>query len=100
MIGYINALKDAAYQFTGTGLKDIPIPDDMRGTLADMQASLTETAAENDEQLLDKYFGEGALTRDEVILGIRKGIYNVNTIPVMAGSALQNAASSTSSRRS
>ena len=90
MIGYINALKDAAYQFTGTGLKDIPIPDDMRGTLADMQASLTETAAENDEQLLDKYFGEGALTRDEVILGIRKGIYNVNTIPVMAGSALQN----------
>ena len=62
MIGYINALKDAAYQFTGTGLKDIPIPDDMRGTLADMQASLTETAAENDEQLLDKYFGEGALT--------------------------------------
>ena len=90
MIGYINALKDAAYQFTGTGLKDIPIPDDMRGTLADMQASLTETAAENDEQLLDKYFGEGALTKDEVILGIRKGIYNVNTIPVMAGSALQN----------
>ena len=90
MIGYINALKDAAYQFTGTGLKDIPIPDDMRGTLADMQASLTETAAENDEQLLDQYFGEGALTKDEVILGIRKGIYNVNTIPVMAGSALQN----------
>ena len=90
MVGYINALKDAAYQFTGTGLKDIPIPDDMKGTLADMQASLTETAAENDEELLDKYFGEGALSKDEVILGIRKGIYNVNTIPVMAGSALQN----------
>ncbi len=90
MIGYINALKDAAYQFTGTGLKDIPIPDEMKGTLADMQASLTETAAENDEELLDKYFGEGALTREEVIRGIRKGIYNVNTIPVMAGSALQN----------
>ena len=90
MIGYVNALTEKAYQFTGTGLKDIPIPDDIRPTLADMQASLTETAAENDEELLDKYFGEGALTKDEVILGIRKGIYNVNTIPVMAGSALQN----------
>lgn len=90
MIGYINALTEKAFRFSEEGLKEISIPDSMKQTLADMQASLTETAAENDEALLDKYFGEGELTKEETIHGIRKGIYNVNTIPVMAGSALQN----------
>lgn len=90
MIGYINALTEKAFRFSEEGLKEIPIPDSMKQTLADMQASLTETAAENDDALLDKYFGEGSLSKDEIIHGIRKGIYNVNTIPVMAGSALQN----------
>lgn len=90
MIGYINALTEKAFRFSEEGLKEIPIPDSMKQTLADMQASLTETAAENDDALLDKYFGEGELTKEETIHGIRKGIYNVNTIPVMAGSALQN----------
>lgn len=55
-----------------------------------MQANLMETAAENDEVLLDKYFESGELTREETIHGIRLGIASVNTIPVMAGSALQN----------
>ena len=91
MVGYINALKETCYHFADEAKKQpVPIPEDLKGTLADMQASLTETAAENDEALLDKYFEEGTLSKDEIIHGIRKGIYNVNTIPVMAGSALQN----------
>ena len=91
MVGYINALKETCYHFADEAKKQpVPIPEELKGTLADMQASLTETAAENDEALLDKYFEEGALSKDEIIHGIRKGIYNVNTIPVMAGSALQN----------
>lgn len=91
MIGYINALKETCYHFADEAKKEpVSIPKELRSTLAEMQASLMETAAENDEALLDKYFGEGELTKDEIIHGIRKGIYNVNTIPVMAGSALQN----------
>ena len=91
MVGYVNALKETCYRFADEAQKKpTPIPDELLGTLADMQANLTETAAENDDALLDKYFEEGSLTKDEIIHGIRKGIYNVNTIPVMAGSALQN----------
>ena len=90
MIGYINALTEKAFRFSEEGLKEIPIPEEMKATLKQMQANLTETAAENDDALLDKYFGEGELSKEEVIHGIRKGIYSVNTIPVMAGSALQN----------
>lgn len=90
MQGCINALQERAYLFKEGGPQEIPIPDDMKDQVAEMQAKLMETAAENDEFLLDKYFEAGELTREETIQGIRMGIASVNTIPVMAGSALQN----------
>ena len=49
-----------------------------------------ESAAENDEILLDKYFQDGKLSKDDTVHGIRKGILTGSVIPVMAGSALQN----------
>ena len=90
MVGYVNALTERAYRFTGEGLKDTDIPADSKHTLVSMQESLAETAAENDEALMDKYFEEGTLSREDTIRGIRKGIHSVSTIPVMAGSATQN----------
>lgn len=90
MQGCINALQERAYLFKDTGPEEITIPDDMKAQVEEMKASLMETAAENDEILLDKYFETGDLTREETIRGIRIGIASVNTIPVMAGSALTN----------
>ena len=90
MQGCINALQERAYLFKEGGPQEIAIPEDMKAQVEEMQASLMETAAENDEFLLDKYFETGELTREETIHGIRLGIASVNTIPVMAGSALQN----------
>ncbi len=90
MQGCINALQERAYLFKEGGPQEIPIPENMKTQVAEMQSHLMETAAENDEFLLEKYFETGALTREETIRGIRIGIASVNTIPVMAGSALQN----------
>ena len=90
MQGYVNVLQDKAYLFKENGPQEIPIPDSLTSQVEEMKASLMETAAENDEFLLDKYFEAGELTREETIQGIRLGIACVNTIPVMAGSALQN----------
>ena len=90
MQGCINALQEKAYLFKDTGPQEIAIPDSLKDQVEEMKASLMETAAENDEVLLDKYFETGDLTREETIRGIRIGIASVNTIPVMAGSALTN----------
>ncbi len=90
MQGCINALQEKAYLFKDGGPQEIPIPAELADQVKEMQASLMETAAEYDEFLLDKYFESGELTREETIHGIRLGIAAVNTIPVMAGSALQN----------
>ena len=90
MEGIINALTEKAYKFSQTGAEEIPIPDDMKEELDQMENALIETAAENDDVLLEKYFEEGGLSREDTIYGIRKGIANMNVIPVMAGSALNN----------
>lgn len=90
MQGCINALQERAYLFKEGGPQEIAIPEELKSQVEEMKNSLMETAAENDEVLLDKYFEEGTLTREETIRGIRLGIASVNTIPVMAGSALQN----------
>ena len=90
MQGCINALQERAYLFKENGPQEIPIPENMKAQVEEMQYNLMETAAENDEALLDKYFETGHLTREETIQGIRMGIAAVNTIPVMAGSALTN----------
>ncbi len=90
MQGCINALQEKAYLFKEGGPQEIPIPENMKDQVEEMKASLMETAAENDEFLLDKFFESGDLTREETIHGIRLGIASVNTIPVMAGSALTN----------
>ena len=90
MQGVINALQERAYLFKDGGPQEIPVPENMKDQVEEMKASLMETAAENDEVLLDKYFETGDLTREETIQGIRMGIASVSTIPVMAGSALTN----------
>ncbi len=90
MTGVVNALTGKAYRFTNVGPEEIPVPEEYRRDLETMQYSLMETAAENDDVLLEKYFEDGFLSREDTIHGIRKGIFAINVIPVMAGSALQN----------
>lgn len=90
MVGVANALTGKAYRFTGVGPEEIAVPEEYKRDLETIYFSLMETAAENDDVLLEKYFENGFLSREDTIHGIRKGIFNINVIPVMAGSALQN----------
>jgi elongation factor G len=90
MTGYINAIQEKAYKFSNVGPTEIPIPDNLKEQLLNMQNHLTETAAENDDVLLDKYFNDGTLSKADVVHGIRKGLSRGTVIPVMAGSAANN----------
>ena len=90
MTGYINAIQERCYEFSTSGPKEVPLPANLKAEMEEMQASLMEAAAENDEILLDKYFADGKLSKEDTIHGIRKGILTCSVIPVMAGSALSN----------
>ena len=90
MTGFVNAIQEKAYKFSSTGRVETEIPEELKARMEEMQASLMETAAENDDVLLDKYFNDGKLSKEDTVHGIRKGIATGNVFPVMAGSALQN----------
>ncbi len=90
MTGYISVIDGKAYQFGAKGPEETAVPADYQSELEEMRSVLQEAAAENDEELLDKYFEEGFLSPEDTVTGIRKGIFNISVIPVLAGSALLN----------
>ena len=71
-------------------MEQIPVPAQYQSGLEEMQGILQESAAENDEELLEKYFEVGSLTPDETLVGVRKGVLSGSIIPILAGSALFN----------
>ncbi len=90
MKGYVSVISGKAYEFTKGGRNEIAVPDGMKEEVALLKEGLTEAAAETSEVFLDKYLSEGTLTNDEIIAGIKTGLMEGGTIPVMGGSATQN----------
>ncbi len=90
MKGYVSIISSKAYEFTKGGRISIPVPAEMAGNVQAIKNGLIEAAAENSDELLDKYFSDGTLSNDDIIAGIKLGVAAGDCIPVMGGSALQN----------
>ncbi len=67
-----------------------PIPDYLVEAYENAKLTVMEAAAENDEELLDKFFSEGVLSSEEIERGVKLGISTCSTITVLGGSALKN----------
>ncbi|MBO7149779.1 MAG: elongation factor G [Clostridia bacterium] len=90
MKGYVSVISGKAFEFTQGGRNPIDVPSAMAGELESLKEALTESAAESSEDLLDKYLSEGMLTNEEIVTGVKNGLKQGETIPIMGGSALQN----------
>ena len=66
------------------------IPADMQELCAEMHEFLVEAAAEATDELMEKYLEEGALTEDEIKVGIRQRTLAGEIVPVLGGSAFKN----------
>lgn len=69
---------------------EFPVPDRLAKDYAEARQALCEAAAENDEELLDKFFADGDLSGEEIERGVKLGIKACSTITVLGGSALKN----------
>ena len=61
-------------------IEDIPAEELEKAT--EMHKALVEAAAENDEGLMEKFFGQDSLSEDEMREGIRKGLVARGMFPV------------------
>ncbi len=67
-----------------------PIPEYLTDSYESAKLTVMEAAAENDEELLNKFFEEGVLSSEEIERGVKLGISTCSTITVLGGSALKN----------
>lgn len=90
MQGYVSVISGKAYEFRPGGREEIKVPDNIKDEVDLLKATLTEAAAETSEEFLNKYLETGWLSNDEIIKGVKSGLFAGDTIPVLGGSATQN----------
>ena len=88
--GWVSILDKVGYDLDG---KENPaLIDQHADEYEQVRQSVCESAAENDEALLDKFFGGEELTGEEMAMGLKLGIMSGSTVPVYGGSGLANKA--------
>ena len=91
--GVIDLVAKKAYSFHGEHgekMEEMPIPADMEAKVIEYRSQLMERVAECDDDLLDVYLANDALTEAELMKGIRKGTIAGKLFPVLCGSSLKN----------
>ena len=88
--GIVDVIEMKAYDVTAKQSKEIPIPDNMKDKVESLRSEIVENAAENDEDLLEKFLGGEELTKADIVKGLKIGIESGDVVPVFVGSASAN----------
>ncbi len=91
--GIIDLVEMKAYMYYDDLGKDIrveEIPDDMKEKAQEYHDSLIEHVAEQDEELMEKYFAGEELTIEEIKTCIRKSCLANTMVPVTCGTSYKN----------
>jgi elongation factor G len=67
-----------------------PIPEEYKQKAAEYRDKMVEAAAEADDKLLGKYLAGQALSKEEVMAGLRTAVIEAKIIPVVCGSSFKN----------
>ena len=92
--GVVDLLKMKALTFDeaskGVKIIESDIPADILEDCERLHVEMMEKAAEQDDDLMEKYLGGTMLTDDEVMKGLRKGTIERKLVPVYCGTAFKN----------
>ncbi len=69
-------------------LKDIP--EDMQSIADEWREKMVESAAESNEEIMDKYLEEGDLSEEDIRVGLRERTLSNEIVPCLCGSAFKN----------
>jgi elongation factor G len=87
--GVIDLVEEKAITYKDGNPTISEIPEDMKRSFASFKEKMTESVAETEDTLTEKYLEHG-LTREEVMKGLKSGIINGRLYPVFCGDALSN----------
>jgi elongation factor G len=66
------------------------IPAELKAECDKWRENMVEAAAEANEELMNKYLEEGALSEEEILAGLRQRTIAFEIVPMMCGSAFKN----------
>ena len=75
--------------------KEGDIPEALKAKAAEWREKLVESVAETDDVLIAKYLEGTALTEEEIRKGLRAAVIQRKIVPILVGSATENAAINT-----
>jgi len=74
----------------GTTYDEVEIPENLRSDAESWREQMIESAAEADDELLDKFVESGTLSEDEIRRGLRMRTLGGEIVVTMCGSAFKN----------
>lgn len=88
----VDTLRMVVYEFPADGGKPIkkPIPESEKAKALDLHNKLVEAAAENEEELMARFFDLGTLSEEDLSYGLRMAIAHQSIYPVFCVSAKKN----------
>ena len=92
VIGFANLVEMCVYTFekaTGEYSRS-SIPEKFSDVCAEYHNMLLEAIAQTSDELMDKFFNEEPISREEALEAIHQGIISGDIIPVFCGAALKN----------
>ena len=94
-IGVVDLIKNKALIWDedelGTQFDEVEIPAELADIAAEYRLKLIEGAAEDNEELLEKFMVDpNSITEEEIIAEIRKATLDMRICPVMCGASFKN----------
>ncbi len=85
------SMKACIYKTDGSGDFEVQdIPDEMLSEANEQHEKLVESAAEGEDELVEKYLESGELTQEEILRGLRAGALAGDIVPVFCGAVTLN----------
>ena len=91
--GIVDLLRGKAYRYEDNPsgkFKEEAIPEEFQADADKRREVLIEMIAENDDELMEKFFEEGTLSDEELLGGLRKAVRNREVVPVFCVSSTHN----------
>ena len=91
--GVIDLIHNKAYLYSTDGsgsFQEQPIPDELAPSAEQHRGELIEMVAENDDELLEKFFDQGTLGEEELLAGLKKSLSEKRINPLFCTAATLN----------
>ena len=90
IIDLVKMKAEVYYDDEGKDIREEEIPAELLDEAKALREEMVEAAAEQDDELMEKFLGGEELTNDEIVSALRTGTLSCSLTPVLCGTSYRN----------